>query len=114
MEEAAVRESDELSAYIPRNIDVRCCLESEAKCCFIMSRVLRGAVVCTDVCAAAITAASATQVNGHPKLAIGLAVGGTLSSLLSMGSSLFLMKINAKLMQLDKALEKIRPEPGQI
>jgi hypothetical protein len=98
------------NTYIPHNVDVLGCLEGEAKCCFVMQRILSSATVIADVCAVGITTGSVTQISSNPKLATALGICGVVCSGLSTVVNLFLMKINSKLIKLDQAIETQRRE----
>jgi hypothetical protein len=99
-----VEETGAMSDYVPQHIDVTGCLQNEARCCFVTARILKAAVVIADACAVGITTGAVTQINGNPGLATGLGICGAVSSGLSIVASLFLMKINSKLINIDKIL----------
>jgi hypothetical protein len=111
---SGVQAPEEFSDYVPRHIDVTGCLESEAKCCFITARVLKTAVVLTDVCTVAITTASVTQIKGNPQTAFNLGICASVCSGLGTVMNLSLMKINSKLMRLDKIFAEKQTRAAEL
>jgi hypothetical protein len=105
---------DEISsAYAPQNIEIIDCLETEAKCCFVTSHILKTLAVIADVLSVGIMTTAATQISGNPQLASSLTIGGAISSGCSAAINLFLFKINSKLRKLDRKIGEQKAIRGE-
>jgi hypothetical protein len=89
--------------FVPRNIDVTCCLESGGKCCYALHALCKFGVGLCEIVSLVCSGLSIMEIKKCSNTAQGLIIGSAVSSAAGLGLTYALFKTGNKMRKLDKA-----------
>ncbi|MDR2107256.1 MAG: hypothetical protein LBO73_01905 [Holosporaceae bacterium] len=90
--------------FVPRHIDVTCCLESGGKCCYALHALCKFGVGLCEIASSVCSGSGITEIKKCSNTAQGLIIGSAVSSAAGLGLTCALFKIGNKTRKLDRAV----------
>jgi hypothetical protein len=93
--------------YIPQNIDVTCCLENSAKCCYAVYGLCKIGIGICEIASLICGGICVTEIKEYPQLAWGLGLGSVVSNGATLGLTYALFRMENKIRKLDQAVGEV-------